>query len=74
MNINTKFNPEQAVWFLNPEKIKIEKGFVEAIEVYLTKDVQEIIYKIKGIYSIHEREKREDEIFATKEELINQLQ
>jgi hypothetical protein len=74
MKIETKYDINQEVWFIEDNKVKNEA----ILKLSFTKDGsnESVIYYFKEKQKSMvnwERIKKEDEIFATKEELINSL-
>lgn len=73
MRIETKYNINQEVWFIEDNKVKNE----EILKLTFTKDGsnESILYyfKEKSNAVPWERFRKESEVFATKEELINSL-
>ena len=74
MKIETKYNINQEVWFIEDNKVKNE----EILKLTFTKDGsnESVFYyfKEKSMNTSNwERSRKESEVFATKEELINSL-
>ena len=73
MKIETKYDIRQEVWFMEDDKVKSEN----ILKISLSKSISEEIilyhFKDRNTQLYWERNRKEAEVFATKEELIKSL-
>ena len=73
IKIETKYDINQEVWFI--ENNKVVTDIIETVSILKQEDSLQIFYYLKNNkHLVHwERKRIEDEVFATKEELIQSL-